>query len=116
MRMVVRDRHRPRSGLEPAINIGDAAVPDDSAKSLGITAHAARRYAERVRRTKNLRAEIRHCITGAHRKRLRDALAGDDINVPTGCCMLVCKDGMIVTVTPISANLVPTRKAKRPKR
>jgi len=90
-------------------------VTDDNAKSLGITAHAVRRYAERVRRTKNLRAEIRHCITGAHRKHLRKALAGVETNVPTGCCMLVCKDREIVTVTPISANLVPTRKAKRPK-
>jgi len=88
-------------------------MTDDSAKSLGITAHAVRRYAERVRRTKKLRAEIRNCMIGANRKLMRKALAGVDTNVPTGCCMLVCKDSMIVTINPISPNLVPTRKAKR---
>lgn len=81
-----------------------------------ITRHACKRFCERIRETDDPRAEIRQCLMSANKAHLRKATEGRDWNVPLGCCVLVCNQGVIITVTPVTPNLVPRSKAKTSKK
>ncbi len=67
--------------------------------ALHVTRHAVARYCERIRRDAT-EANLIACLAAGKDKAIRKALRNRTAMIATGCCLLVCSKGSIVTVLP----------------